>query len=493
MFMKSLRFKIILWHMVISSLALFLLGIILYQKLSYRLNSNLDDVLKSKVAGIVDSFDTYWDTEKIQSLKDNKKKNPGSKIPSLSLQKIAQQWFLEKANDPILLNLAVQIFDENGEEIAATENAPNIISLNKEIFNSMLQGKGIFNNLIIELSSGKPNIFRTLTMPVIENEKLSYFIQLASPLTSFNSELKNLKLVLFLLLPFTVVITGIISTFLTKLTLKPIDRMINTIDQITAENLKMRIAVPDTKDEIRRLADTFNKMLEQIQNAFTSQRKLTEDLAHELKTPLSVIKGELEVTMRKIRSTKEYESILGSNLEEINRIIKIVENLLILSRYECKVITPEINPLNLGSLVKSTLDDVKILADHKHIHTDLLIDGEIILSGDQGMLKRLIIALLDNAFKFTPISGKVSINVIKNSDFAKLEISDNGIGISKEDMPHIFDRFYRINKNHNYNGFGLGLSIVKSIVDAHKGKIEVKSTLDEGSIFTVFLPLSYQP
>jgi heavy metal sensor kinase len=320
-----------------------------------------------------------------------------------------------------------------------------------------------------------------------------YIIQIASPLTSLFSTFKNLKLILFLLLPISIVFSGMMGALLAKLSLNPVNRIVDTMHQITAENLKLRITIPETKDEIRRLAETFNEMLDRLEKTFSSQRQFIEDLAHELKTPLSVLKGELEVTLKKLRTPREYESTLSSSLEEANRIIKIVEDLLMLAWYDSNMVPFDMAPLDIGLLFHDALEDIKILAEQKNIDLRLTSQGKAIVYGDGDKLKLLFFNILDNAMKYTPSGGKVFVEISEEKNQAKVIISDTGIGIPKDELPRIFERFYRINKARNQGGFGLGLSIAKSIVEAHRGIIEVESELDKGTTFKISLPSFLQP
>jgi heavy metal sensor kinase len=353
---------------------------------------------------------------------------------------------------------------------------------------SELQKEKRFDNVSIEFSPGNPAIFRTLTMPVVENKKVAYIVQVASPLSSIQTALMNLKWTLFVLLPLTVFLTGVIGVFLAKIALNPVDKMIDVIHKITAENLKLKVNIPDTKDEIKRLADTFNEMLARLEHAFSSQRQFIEDFAHELKTPLAVLKGEMEVSLKKIRSTEEYESVLLSNLEEVNRINKIVEDLLMLARFDSSAIVLEKKPLEISGLVNVIVNDIKVLADQKNISINFSAQGKITIYGDENQMKRLFINLLDNAIKYTQRNGKVIVSTKPVEDYARIEISDTGTGIPADEVKHVFDRFYRQDKSRHKPGFGIGLSIAKSIVDAHKGKIEVESRVNQGTTFTVLLP-----
>jgi heavy metal sensor kinase len=488
MFVQSVRFKIILWYMLILALTLAIFSVILYRNFSQALYGDKDDLLQTRVGGIVDSIDTYWEAERMEAVTMGIKEGPFTKINNINFARIAQRWVEEKSDDPDLLNIIVQIFDVKGALIASSKNIQNISILSKKALTSELQKEKRFDTVSIEFSPDNPVTIRVLTIPVVENKKVAFIVQVASPLGTIQTALTNLKVILFLLLPLTVVLTGIIGVFLAKIALNPVDRMIDTIHQITAENLKLKVNIPDTKDEIRRLADTFNEMLERLEHAFSSQRQFIEDFAHELKTPLAVLKGEMEVALKRIRSTEEYESVLLSNLEEVNRINRIVEDLLMLARFDSSAIILEKKPLEISGLVNVIVNDIKVLADQKNISINFSAQGKINIYGDENQMKRLFINLLDNAIKYTQRNGKVIVSVEPVEDFARIEISDTGTGIPADEIKHVFDRFYRLDKSRHKPGFGIGLSIAKSIVDAHKGKIEVESKMNQGTTFTVFLP-----
>ncbi len=475
--------------MLILALTLAVFSVILYRNFSQELYGDKDDVLQSRGEGIVDSIETYWEAERLEAIGMGIRTDIFSKINNINFAKIAQRWVEEKSDDPDLLNIIVQIFDAHGALIASSKNISNISIFSKKVLTSQSQKKKRFDTVSIESSPDNPMTLRVLTMPVVENNNVAYVVQVASPLSSIQTALKNLKIILFLLLPLTVFLTGVIGAFLAKIALNPVDKIIDTIHQITADNLKLKVNIPDTKDEIKRLADTFNEMLERLEHAFSSQRQFLEDFAHELKTPLAVLKGEMEVALKNIRSTEEYELILLSNLEEVNRINNIVEDLLMLARLESHAVTLERKPLNVGLLVKDIVDDMKVLAYQKDISMDFSAHDIMTIYGDENQLKRIFINLMDNAIKYTPDHGKVLVSAEMEDDYAKIAINDTGAGIPEGEIHHIFDRFYRMDISRLKPGFGLGLSIVRAIVEAHKGRIEVKSKINQGTTFTVFFPI----
>ncbi len=489
MLIKSLRFKIILWHSGILFLMLLLLGSILYNDMRRRLAADIDHVLLSRAEGIVDSIDTYWEGEKFKA--PNKNIGLGD-LPIRekdAFAEMAKNWVLERSDDFLLVSMIVSIFDNRGRHVASSKSISQSAQLPPRILDSVLTARSRFDFVPAEIPGGKADKLRALTIPVTVNGQVAYIVQVGTPLSSLSSALRELKLILFLLLPVSIILSGTAGAFLAKITLQPVERIINTIHQITAENLRMRIAVPTSKDEIRQLADTFNEMLERLERGFASQQQFFEDLSHELKTPLAVIKGELEVTLKRLRSAREYEATLTSSLEEINRIIRVVEELLMLAKFDNNLVTLETSRLDVGGLVGGVVENIGILAGQKNIRIRFLGRAGVTVHGDKEKLKQLFLNLLDNAVKYSRPGGTVSVEVEEAEPWAKISVADTGEGIPEEDIPRIFERFYRLKKSRDVAGFGLGLSIARSIAEAHKGKIDVESSIGRGSTFITSLPL----
>jgi len=486
MLLKSIRFKIVLWHMLILSLALFTFGMVLYHNLSLKISDDTDDVLRSRAKGIEQSIETYWEAERMDIAAGNDKVRL-IKEDNINFIRIARRWVGEKINDPDLINTIVRIYDAHGSPIASSKNVPTE-HLNSRIFYDVKKGADHFENAYLEVNE-IPALFRIFTTPVMESRRLSYVVQVASPLAQLRLVLRNLSFSLLFLLPLTVILTGLSGIFLVQLTLRPVDQMIETIHQITAENLKLRLKIPGTRDEIESLATTFNEMIARLDEAFTTQRQFMEDISHELKTPLSVLKGELEVTLNKIRSAQEYESTLHSSLEEVNHLAGIVENLLTLARFDAKTTTLQTQSLDLDLLIKEAVEAIQVLAVQKNITLQMNSAHNVDIQADKNQLKRLVLNLLDNAIKYTPSGGKVSIDLRQQKNTADIDISDTGIGIPEAELPHIFDRFYRVDKSRSSIGFGLGLSIAQSIAMAHGGKIYARANHPQGTIFTISLPI----
>jgi len=491
MFYRSIRFKIAIAYMAMLTVTLALFSAILYQYVSHSLYDNMDSLLSSKAEGLVHAIDAYWAWEKFEPWRSaSATEEVYAREEGVNFSSVVQKWLQEKSKDPKLLDIIVQIFDDSGETITASKNTQGISTVSGETFRSVLSGKSSFATLASSFPTKKLQQYRVFLMPAIQAGKVEYVVQVASPLTSIETTLTTLKITMWTLLPLTVLFTGILGLLIAHLTLRPVNRMIQEIHDITAESLRSKIAIPGTKDEIQRLAETFNDMLERLHLAFTTQRQFFENLSHELKTPLTVMKGEFEVILKKNRTPDEYESVLKSNLEEIDKIVKLVENLLLLASFESQKILPERREVDLGLLLSGVANTYKKLADRKGIDIRMGLEEHIIIvEGDEQQLKQLFANLFDNAVKYTLPHGKVEARCAKGDGLATVSITDTGVGIPKDKIGRIFDRFYRAGATTG-EGFGLGLSIAKSVVDAHKGSISVRSEIGEGTTFTVSLPLT---
>jgi heavy metal sensor kinase len=491
MFFKSIRFRIVLWYMGLLTLTLMVFSMLVYQNFKGVLYGDLEDLLSSRAEGIVNAITMYWEIESMKDAEAGKAPH-ANETDTGRFMSMASNWVIEKSKDPNLMNIYVQILDMNGSKLLASKNAPRIADLDEDDLDHILGGHDSFDTLKGEDTSGKSILLKVYTKPVKQDGKIKYLVQVASAQGLIAVALGGLRLMLFVLLPLTVILTGVAGAFLARLTLKPVDHMIGTLKKITAENLKLKIHLPDTKDEIKRLADTFNDMIERLDKSFTSQHEFIQDISHELRTPLTILKGELEVTLKKLRSPEEYAAVLTSSLEEIGKMSRVIEDLLVLARFDTNQIALEIRRVDLNSVLGRVIDDMKVLAEQKDIDMSFSRQDNLTLDGDEGQLRRLFVNMLDNAIKYTSRKGKVIVMANKDPGRAKVVVSDTGVGIPEDELPYIFDRFYQVSRARRANhGFGLGLSIAKSIVESHHGTISCVSQPGQGATFTVSIPLSY--
>lgn len=493
MIFKSFRSRIIFWYIVVISATLTTFGLVLYKDFDRRLNRNLTDILLSRADGVVDSIEDFWDTEKSRAAGRGIQLDDLYKLDAEQFTSMARTWASQRAKDPLLFNMVVSIFDRSGREVTSSKNLVKPIPLGGDILKTALQGGSRFDDIEAEMISGRPTPFRSLTFPVMIDNKIYYLVRVMTPLTSLYATMRELRLILFFILPIAIVLSGMAAGFLAGITVRPVNKITSAARLISAENLKTRIAVPESRDEIRALAETFNGMLDRLDRTFTSQREFIENLSHEIKTPLAIIKGEIEVALKRERSVGEYGAVLRSGLEEIDRVVGIVDDLLTQARYDAETLDLENVRLDAAGPVSEAVADFTVIAGRKGITIGLNVPDGLLIVGDGRKLKRIFLNLLDNAVKFTPEGGRIEVGGRADGGQAVIEVADNGPGMSEDQTARIFDRFYRAGTRNEQPGSGLGLSIVKSLVEAHGGRIEVRSAPGLGSVFAVRLPLAPAP
>jgi heavy metal sensor kinase len=291
-------------------------------------------------------------------------------------------------------------------------------------------------------------------------------------------------------LPFTVVLAVSGGYFLVKRALAPVESMAGKAELITHHNLAERLPVARTGDELERLALSLNRMISRLDDAFQQSKRFAADASHELRTPLTVLRTELENLARNPQQGPDPYERLGSLLQPVERLSETVERLFALSRLDAGEAQAEWIPIDLGELVATTVDQMLLLAADKGIKVTCEAQQQVVVRGDRSRLKQIIVNLLDNAIKYTPAGGSVHLRVTLSDGQGILSVEDSGIGIPAEALPHVFERFYRVDttRSSETGGAGLGLAIVKTICDAHGAVVRVASALGRGSSFQVTFP-----
>ena len=481
MHFRSLRFKLTLWYVLILGILLISFSSLLYFTLSKSLHRDVDNKLRSLAEHIAsDPLSKYGFGNLDQTLESSMNLKPIGKF--------------------------IQVLDESGHLGRKSDNLKNIqlpISLNA-LKNA---SKGL---ITFETNRSIDNTpLRIITFPVVEHSNVTKIVQIASSLEGVEDVLNKLFLILIITVPSALLVASLGGQFLAHKALKPVDDITQTARMITSKNLNQRINPPKVKDEISRLIETFNEMISRLDQSFRQIKQFSSDASHELKTPLTILKGEVEVTLRKERTSQEYQQILKSNLEEINRMSLIVEDLLLLSKADTGEIRLNKKDINLTEILNEVVAQMDRLAKSKGVllstsnhHPDIFIFGDAL------RLRELFINLIENGIKYTEVGGSIHVVLEKGyvfpvdgqselvereeGEFAKIIVSDTGIGIAKEDQEKIFNRFFRVDKarSREQGGSGLGLNICKWIVEAHQGEIKVESELGKGSSFIVKLPLT---
>ncbi len=297
-----------------------------------------------------------------------------------------------------------------------------------------------------------------------------------------------------LVLGLALLILGAVSGgfLLVQRALAPVGRIIGSAERISSRNLSQRLPVPNTGDELERLSVALNHMIQRLEDAFKQTQRFLADASHELRTPLTIMQAGLEAMTEKANTKLDVQEVAGSTLEETERLRRIVEGLFALSRLDAGEALEKSTPFDLGKLVATTADQMCLLAEDKNISIQCELEEKVIVEGDRARINQIVVNLLDNAIKYTPDGGKIDVRVSGQDGKAILEVSDTGIGIPTEALPLVFERFYRVDKarSRDLGGAGLGLSIVKSIATAHRGRVAVRSVEGEGSRFVVELPLA---
>jgi heavy metal sensor kinase len=317
-----------------------------------------------------------------------------------------------------------------------------------------------------------------------------YLVELGIALGPIEAVQHRLLGLLALLLPVLVVCAAGGGYLLVQWALRPVERMSQTAQRISVQDLDARLPVVPTGDALQRLSISLNHMLTRLRDSVHISRRFLADASHELRTPLTVIKGELQELVAHEASQNEVREHIGSVLEEVARLEHLVSGLLVLSRLDAGDAQREWLDVDLGELATSTVEQMRLLAEDRGIQLQSSALSPVTVRGDRGRLKQVIVNLLDNAIKFTPRGGVVSLRAESQEHYGLLEVSDSGIGIPAAAVPHVFDRFYRVDaaRSREDGGAGLGLSIVHSICAAHAATIEVDSAPGSGSRFRVKFP-----
>jgi heavy metal sensor kinase len=319
-----------------------------------------------------------------------------------------------------------------------------------------------------------------------------YLLRVGTPLAPLDAALREIREIFVVMLPVGLLVAGLGGWWMARSALKPVDNLRAAAQSINISQLQRRLPLRGTHDELDRLAQTFNEVFARLERAVNQMTQFTAGIAHELRTPLSVLQGEAELTLMSADSIEEYRSLLTGQLAQFAKLNRMFNQLLLLARAEGGELQLAARNVDLSALVRFLVEQMTPIAEDKDVSLHVRDDnfGEVI--GDPEWLEHIVINLLDNAIKFTPSGGHVTVTVSARGAQAALEVRDTGIGIPTEAIPHIFDRFFRADSSRSADvpGVGLGLTLVKWAVEAQGGSIQVESAPEAGSCFTVFMPLA---
>ncbi len=330
------------------------------------------------------------------------------------------------------------------------------------------------------------NHLRVATSPLVVNGQLVGHIQTASSLRTVDAAIDRLLKIMLIGGAVILLASLLLGDFLTRRALQPIDTIAQAAAQITAaDDLSRRITYDGPPDELAQLTNTFNETMGRLERLFNAQRRFVADVSHEMRTPLTTIQGNLDL----IRRIGYDEEALEAIESEAGRMSRLVGDLLLLAKADAGRLSLEKTTVDLDTLVLEVYNQAHLLSEGVDIHLGTLDRAQV--QGDPDRLKQLLLNLVSNGLKYTPAGGSVTISMTRDDCTVEIAVSDTGVGIPEEDLPHIFDRFYRVDKARSraQGGTGLGLSIAKWIADAHGGSLSVTSRVGQGSTFTISLPV----
>jgi heavy metal sensor kinase len=387
---------------------------------------------------------------------------------------------------PELNERFIRITDPSGRIIYASSNA-NILSPPPSL---LLIGSQIETEPVHQEEKLPKERIQVVSIGYRLDKEAPYIVEVGGSENDIFSALNGLLVTLALGFPVFIGLTSLGAYILLGRALRPVDEIVRSAERITLHNLSQRLPVSATGDEVQRLSLALNRMIQRLDEAFQLTSRFTADASHELRTPLTIMRGELEALLKEQKLSEDQTSQVESVLEEAERLTQIVEGLLLMSRLEAGESQMTKDPVDFAEIVRTTTEQMTPLADDKAVSMNLETGSDVMVEGNEIRLKQVVVNLLDNAIKYTPEGGKITVKVEGEPSWAILEVRDNGIGISEKALPHVFERFYRSEQiqARKARGTGLGLSMVHSILEAHSGEVTVESRENQGAVFRVRLP-----
>lgn len=466
----SIRLRLTLWYVIVLAVILAIFSGGLYGILSFSSLNEVDRTLQSRANEVEDrvtaalrvSLDPRFFRGRISLPAADAFATPG----------IYVQVQFDTADTPVVTRS-----DNLGEQA---------INVSADILERIKHGDSVYTNLVIDRVP-----LRVFVSPLTFHDQNIGVIEVAQSLQGVNDTLRRLATFLAVGVIGGLVLAFIVGAFLAQNALAPMDRITQTAHSIThSGDLTRRIEQKQTQDEVGRLVSTFNEMLGRIEELFRAQQRFVADVSHELRTPLTAIRGNLDLLRRgAANDPKELDEALAALDSESERMMRLVTDLLLLARAD-EGIKIQKQLVELDTLLLDVYRQARMMGNG--VKVSLGNEDQARVNGDPDRLKQVLFNLVDNAIKYTPSGGEVTLSLDRDAEWVRVSVADTGIGIPAEDLPKIFDRFYRVDRarSREKGGSGLGLAIANWIAEAHGGRIQVQSQVGKGSTFTVWLPLA---
>ena len=379
--------------------------------------------------------------------------------------------------------LFIRILDNNNhEKLIQTSNFPEDIEHNDNYLKNLE-----LNTITFE----EQNNYLVSRIKIDFHKEKIVIIEIATTKEILTSTLEDILYILSFILPIVLIFSILGGNFLIYKSFLPIENILLELKQINAKDLSARLKSNKNKDEINQLVEEVNSLLKRLESSFEKISQFSSDASHELKTPLTIIRGEIEVALRKERSKEEYKSVLNSSLNEIIIIEKTINDLLFLAKNEKDILIDNQEDIYFDEIIDESINEVKSFAKLNQIEINFILEDTIEYKGYSNLLKIALKNVLKNAIQFSHKNSQIIVKSYKKGSFFEISVQDFGIGIEKNEQIKIFEKFYRTDKSRNKNsgGTGLGMSILKKIVDIHKGKINIHSKENIGTTITISFPI----
>ena len=385
---------------------------------------------------------------------------------------------------------SLRVFSPEGELVWYGPDAAPQRPIIDQVFEQARRGHVVVET--VESVDGTP--VRHLFLPIPRQGNVRYVLQAEASLRLYRETLKGLVILLTMGSATILIGAWLGSGWLAKKVLVPIEELSAGAETMSECDLGKRLILGSPFQEFRRLTQAFNSVMDRFQRSVESQRRFVDHAAHDMQTPLTVLQGNLEVALLKARTQEEYREALINNLEQVGRLISLTRSLLTLAKFTGDTPPVQLAPLALEPLIHDLLAELRILFDEGRITLSFQPQAVPHVQGDAQWIKQALINLLDNALRYTPSGGTVTVRLQAVEGWVAVIVEDTGHGIEPEHLPHLFERFYRTDwaRAQDSGGTGLGLPIVKEIVDAHGGTVVVTSHVNKGSVFTLRLPIATQ-
>jgi heavy metal sensor kinase len=357
---------------------------------------------------------------------------------------------------------------------------------------------GVHTNMesLKRVFNGARHVLETLTLPDREYKVRSLYasigagtvLQLGWSLEEDEKFLARFRETFGTTVAVVMVFAALLGWFMAKRALANVEEVTRTARRISADDLGQRVPVKGQGSEIDKLAATFNDMLDRIQTLVTERKEMTENIAHDLRSPITRIRGIAEMALTAGKGADEYEAAAANTVEECDRLLEMINTMLYISQAEGGARKPTMEEIDMIRVVRDACELFQPVAEDKGVSLITRVESDLKVRGERQLLQRMVANLIDNALNYTPSSGTVTVSVNGDENLGVISVDDTGIGILPEELPRIFGRFYRCDQSRSRPGTGLGLSLVSAIVNSHRGKITVSSTPQVGTTFTVTLP-----